>query len=514
MARGSLQKLAGLKQRKKPGPKPKSIRDRILNSDSIKPIQRVERSYSRETKIKVLKFHILYRIPIEGRKDQYRAPTLAETSSMFLIPESTVHSWVRKEKEIVEQPSGSYAGGKSSFFCKWPELEISLYELFLSQRAEGKIVRRGWFRRHAKQLFNTCYPLALDTIFVFSLGWFSGFLYRHHISIRFTTNKAQKIPDDYRRMIINWLRFNRRVSQPQNFFEKAGLISDIGRYLLSNIANLDETPIPFEYLDGRTYDTIGLKTIWAKSTKSGWDKRQASLILMVFADGIPRVKPKVIFHALTGANIWKKEGHLYDTRVTVEFNSTAYNNEQVFIQQIEREIAPAFEGRPSLFVLDAATFHKTDRVLNILSNYKIMPSMIPGGCTSLIQPLDVSINRPFKDLLQEEVEMYIEYADESGKSSWSIGDRRVMTTICVGRAWEKFCQEKSHVVRQSFCNVGLALPIDGSRDSQALNIKGFTAEDLDIGDWTSDLDPSILAEHRSLEESSDDSPAVDYIELE
>lgn len=98
MARDSLENLAGLTQRKKPGRKPKSIRDQILNSDLIKPSQRVEGSYSHKTKIRVLKFHILYRIPIEGQKVQYRAPTLAETSSMFLILDSTVHPSIKKEQ--------------------------------------------------------------------------------------------------------------------------------------------------------------------------------------------------------------------------------------------------------------------------------------------------------------------------------------------------------------------------------------------------------------------------------
>lgn len=144
--------------------KTKPIQDCILNSDSIKPIQCMECSYSQETKMKVLKFHILYRISIKGQKDQYRAPTLAETSNRFSIPKSTVYNWIQKKKEIVEQLSGNYARGKSNYFYKWPELEISLYKLFLSQRAKGKIIQCRWFQRHTKWLFNTCYPLVLDTI--------------------------------------------------------------------------------------------------------------------------------------------------------------------------------------------------------------------------------------------------------------------------------------------------------------------------------------------------------------
>jgi len=69
----------------------------------------------------------------------------------------------------------------------------------------------------------------------------------------------------------------------------------VGRYELSIICNLDETLLPFEYLAGKTYDLVGEKTVWVKESRSGWDKRQASLVLCVFADGVPRVPPMIIF---------------------------------------------------------------------------------------------------------------------------------------------------------------------------------------------------------------------------
>ncbi|RPB05506.1 hypothetical protein L873DRAFT_1797893 [Choiromyces venosus 120613-1] len=53
-----------------------------------------------------------------------------------------------------------------------------------------------------------------------------------------------------------------------------------------------------------------------------------------------------------------------------------------------------------LLVLDLFGAHKTEEVLDTFSANDIVVSMIPGGCTSLVQPLDVSINRPFKDILR------------------------------------------------------------------------------------------------------------------
>lgn len=70
----------------------------------------------------------------------------------------------------------------------------------------------------------------------------------------------------------------------------------VGKYELSNICNLDETPIPFDFLDEKTYNSIGEKTIWAKESKSGWGKRQASLGLCIFGDGISRIPLMIIFY--------------------------------------------------------------------------------------------------------------------------------------------------------------------------------------------------------------------------
>ncbi|CAI7778971.1 unnamed protein product [Closterium sp. NIES-53] len=50
----------------------------------------------------------------------------------------------------------------------------------------------------------------------------------------------------------------------------------------------------------------------------------------------------------------------------------------------------------SLLVLDSYRGHLTDAVLGLLCWNGVTPAIIPGGCTPLVQPLDVSINRSFK----------------------------------------------------------------------------------------------------------------------
>lgn len=64
-------------------------------------------------------------------------------------------------------------------------------------------------------------------------------------------------------------------------------------------------------------------------------------MLFVFADGIAQIKPKIIFHAITRDQIIKKEKKHWNKNVTVEFNPTAYNNEDLFLKFINEKLVPA-----------------------------------------------------------------------------------------------------------------------------------------------------------------------------
>lgn len=174
----------------------------------------------------------------------------------------------------------------------------------------------------------------------------------------------------------------------------------VGRYRLRNVCNMDQTPLPFEFLSGQTYTTKGEKTVWVKGAVSGWDKRQATLQLTVFADGENHVCPLIFFRGQGLGVALQKERSLYDPRVIVKFNPTAYANSENMIEWLEEQVIPVLEGQPTLLALDLFGGHKTDEVLDTLKAHDITISVIPAGCTGIVQPLDISINRPFKDILK------------------------------------------------------------------------------------------------------------------
>jgi len=107
----------------------------------------------------------------------------------------------------------------------------------------------------------------------------------------------------------------------------------------------------------------------------------------------------IIFHG-TGRRL-ERERERYYYNMLVEFNPTAYMNNNLFGRYITEHLIPVLGGRPTLFALDLMGSHKTPTVLNLLRQNNITPSLILGGCTSLLQPLDVSVNKPLKEVIRD-----------------------------------------------------------------------------------------------------------------
>ena len=73
------------------------------------------------------------------------------------------------------------------------------------------------------------------------------------------------------------------------------------------------------------------------------------------------------------------------------------------IQYIEKVIQTIVEKQPSsISIMDDFKAHSVDPVIEKLQSLQISHKIIPGGFTSTLQPLDVSLNKPFKDYYREE----------------------------------------------------------------------------------------------------------------
>jgi len=164
-------------------------------------------------------------------------------------------------------------------------------------------------------------------------------------------------------------------------------------------------------------------------------------------------------------------------------------NENLFTQFILKFLVPLFGPQCALFIFDRYRAHLTSQVIQTCRNNQITHSLIPAGTTSLTQPLDVAMNKPFKGLIKEFTEE-IREKKESVKDMerWSVSQHWIVTTKAVRRAWEEWSKpelgghSRRKIVIQSFRDTSISLPVDGSCD-QELKIKGFAPGELKVGDW-------------------------------
>ncbi|CAM1322496.1 Uncharacterised protein r2_g3099 [Pycnogonum litorale] len=100
-----------------------------------------------------------------------------------------------------------------------------------------------------------------------------------------------------------------------------------------------------------------------------------------------------------------------------------------------------------------------EKVKEKLSSLKTTQGMIPGGLTSLLQPLDVVLNKPFKDRVRKHWMSTEEKELTKGGNLKKPG--LSLVTSWVKTAWEDLPAE---MVVKSFLKTGIANKMDGTED--------------------------------------------------
>ena len=129
--------------------------------------------------------------------------------------------------------------------------------------------------------------------------------------------------------------------------------------------------------------------------------------------------------------------------------------------------------RKSLLVMDSFEGHKTDLVKKRCNEENTDIAIIPGGLTSVLQPLDVCLNKPFKDRLREKWGMWMargEYELTKGGNLKKPGYNIICKWII--EAWDSISSE---MVIKSFKKCRISNGLDGTEDDYI-----FDEHNLDI----------------------------------
>ena len=153
-----------------------------------------------------------------------------------------------------------------------------------------------------------------------------------------------------------------------------------------------------------------------------------------------------------------------------------------------------------LLVLDVHKAQKTGDITDALTQCGTTPLYVPPGCTSIIQPLDVPYNAPFKKKVESAALNHLQdYLEGYLNRKFTAGERRVLLTKWVGEAWEQLSLNKEIAVR-AFKKCGISVAADGSENYE-IHLDGLEDYEVDVGDTISD-DDDPFADLNDMDSSS------------
>ncbi|KAM7295706.1 pogo transposable element with KRAB domain [Ixodes scapularis] len=208
-------------------------------------------------------------------------------------------------------------------------------------------------------------------------------MHRAGFSLRRRTSICQKLPAQYEEKLLAFQRHVIAQRKKRN-------------YLIGQIGNADETPIFLDTPSNYVVDVRGSKEVRLRST--GNEKTRVTAMLACMADG-HKLPPFLIFKRKT-----LPKNETFPAWMNIRCNEKGWINSAMMREWIrvmwDNRPGAAFKI-PSMLVLNAFRGHLTDEVKNTIREAKSDLVVIPGGMTSQLQPLDVCINKPFKDRCEE-----------------------------------------------------------------------------------------------------------------
>ena len=389
-----------------------------------------------KSKIKVIKYAEVHNI--------------SEASRHFGIARKTISDWVHNKTNLLNTPKESL--NKTTLHKgKRPE----------SYNIENKLISFIEFNR---KLLN---PISTTSILIklleyaperkeksisANVKYIYRFLLRNGFTFRTKTHFGQILKDDCFKQASLFLNEVREIRS------KNGINSSI-------IANMDETPVFLNMPLTKTIVKRGSRQVIIKTQNQ--EKCRISVLLTIVADG-SKLPPMNIFKAKDRANIYnklQKDQHVINGDCFVECNENAWSTKSIIsrwftlIWNKYLDSEDYMDGMGFL-ILDKATAHiDEDIIRSQTSDYRFI-SFIPAGLTRYLQPLDVSVNGPFKKALREK---YVNFCIENKAEQIKVSRTNIIDWIC--SIWNDPNIITKELIYKSFRCTGIANNLDSSEDN-------------------------------------------------
>lgn len=339
------------------------------------------KSYTASFKIEAINYSDIY------------GTTLA--AAHFQVSDRMIRKWRTDKDKLKKMPKTKRAMRFKKL--KVEDIEQELFEWVLECRRKNRVVMVKDIRKKAKILED-------NNDFKASAKWAQSFMRRYKLSVRRRTSVGQPLPADHLEKCAKFKQFVQ--AETLDIFPH-------------NLGNVDEVPVQFDIVYEKTVATRGSDSIKIDST--GHEKSNFTVVLGVTAAG-ERLKTMIIF---------KKKllpKGLFPPDVIIKTNSKGWMTGDLMQEWIHevwnKREHYSDDPSKSLLIFDSARCHLTDEVKEFCQHHTKI-AVIPGGLTKLLQPLDVGINKPFKDHLRQGWERWM--ADENNAQYTKSGIRKRMS---------------------------------------------------------------------------------------
>ena len=295
------------------------------------------------------------------------------------IPLKTLQEWIRKKEKIFSsciEYSGKRNLGSGKETLIPYNIEMEIVDWFLNVRAFGIPISGKIIKARAAYLIK---EKGLDVNLNFSDGWLDKFKKRYNICSRKGGSKIVRSDDCELKVITEFINII-----------KEKILS--GKY--ESIINIDETGIYYDYPIDYTLDIRATKRVQIKST--GREKERITVVLGIDYLNTTNVIPLII---LKGGSEQSLNQVCTSDDYVLSFQKNSWCDEKQFVKFIS--LLP--KNKKILLILDNFKGHKTEYVYKYINdNYPLIEMLsLPPNTTSILQPLDVGINKTFKTYIKE-----------------------------------------------------------------------------------------------------------------
>lgn len=395
--------------------------------------------------------------------------SIQQAAEHFHNPPTHIRLWLKRAQET----QGDKPDPLSDEKYLSTEAEDRLAEWVLLQREQQQPVNEETLFQKATKIGRS-----LEGGFKISYEWAVGFMLRHNLSIHSKANVANRLPRELEDNAQTFIGFVQRQIPKQDL-------------PLSMIAAIDEISLflDLEMLSGERKE-CALQTVGAGEP---W----CDIVLTILADGsllptlvclrgsstcVVDVPESIIFEA--------REDGLSEDEVMELWSSRVW---QKYVD---------FPNNKGMVVVDCHRSHMSDEVLALLSSTCTLPAVVPAGCSSKIQPIDVCIKRTVTNFLHKK---WVERAKAKTPCSSETVLRLVISWMMEALG---VINEHPELVQQSFLVASVLPGPDGATNSRKRNAR--MQEEL-INLLESELQ---LNEEDEDDESGKDSPPGTYADPE